>query len=194
MKNTKGNVVAISIIIVIVIIAWGVIGWLFAKEAQSPKLQSLATQSITPVAQKQPTAQPATQPVTQTTTESEQIKSVVKKFYDTYFEIVHKADAQYAQTGEGSQFGDQIKQQEVENVTSNFFMNTDNKMPLACTTDWATYSVKNYSQPIVSNNSATETVEFSYNSESKIYAKATLSLVKTSDTWKIDNLSCSNSK
>ena len=45
MKNKKGNVAVIAIIIVIVAISTGVIGWMFAKKAQAPEQKELTAQA-----------------------------------------------------------------------------------------------------------------------------------------------------
>ena len=68
MKNKKGNVAVIAIIIVVVAITVGVIGWLFAKNLQAPTPQPMVTQTTAPVAQTQPAVQratPASQPSVQ---------------------------------------------------------------------------------------------------------------------------------
>ena len=51
----------IAIIIAIVAIIAGIVGWLIAKKSQAPTLQTVATQPSIPVAQTQPTT-PVTQP------------------------------------------------------------------------------------------------------------------------------------
>jgi hypothetical protein len=64
MKNKQGNVAVIAIIIVIVAITSGAIGWLFAKITQAPTTQTAAIQSAipdTPIAQTQPAGQSSTQ-------------------------------------------------------------------------------------------------------------------------------------
>ena len=61
MKNKKGNVAVIAIIIVIVAITTGVITWLVATNSQAPVQQAVVTQPA-PVAKTQPTTQPITQP------------------------------------------------------------------------------------------------------------------------------------
>ena len=60
MKNKKGNIAVIAIIIVIVAITAGVSSWMFAKKSQIPTPQVVATQPTVPVAQTQPAVQPAT--------------------------------------------------------------------------------------------------------------------------------------
>ena len=63
MKNKKGNVMVIAIIIVIVAITAGVLGWLFAAKSQAPSAQTIS-QSTTPQTPTQPAvqvAEPATQ-------------------------------------------------------------------------------------------------------------------------------------
>ncbi|MDD5464630.1 MAG: hypothetical protein PHP62_05775 [Candidatus Moranbacteria bacterium] len=44
MKNKKGNAAVIAIIIVIVAITAGIVGWMFAKKSQAPDQQKVATQ------------------------------------------------------------------------------------------------------------------------------------------------------
>jgi hypothetical protein len=44
MKNKKGNVAVIALIIVIVAITAGAIGWIFAKKAQEPSQKAVVTQ------------------------------------------------------------------------------------------------------------------------------------------------------
>lgn len=63
MKNKKGNVAIIAIIIMIVAITAGVVGYLFAKKTQAPVAAPVVTQpvSITQV----PVTQPAVQPTAQ---------------------------------------------------------------------------------------------------------------------------------
>jgi len=58
MKNKKGNVAVITIIIVIVAITAGVIGWLIARTTQAPALQPVATQP-----QQVQTAEPTNAPI-----------------------------------------------------------------------------------------------------------------------------------
>jgi hypothetical protein len=55
MKNKKGNVAVIALIVVIVIITAGVVGWMFAKKQQISTPQAMMSQPGTPVAQTQPT-------------------------------------------------------------------------------------------------------------------------------------------
>ncbi|HEX8974355.1 MAG TPA: hypothetical protein VF817_02605 [Patescibacteria group bacterium] len=62
MKNKRGNVAVIAIIIAIVAIAAGVVGWMFAKKSQTPVTQTTATQQVTT----QPNVS-TTQPAEQTT-------------------------------------------------------------------------------------------------------------------------------
>ncbi|MDD5397127.1 MAG: hypothetical protein PHW24_03660 [Candidatus Moranbacteria bacterium] len=75
MKNKKGNVAVIAIIIVIVAITAGAIGYLFAMtRTQAPVQQTATTQPTTPVAQTQPVVQsttPTTQPAAQNTSVDE---------------------------------------------------------------------------------------------------------------------------
>ena len=63
MKNKKGNVAVIALIIVIVAITIGVITWLVATKSQAPAQQAVVIQPA-PVAKTQPVAQP-TAPATQ---------------------------------------------------------------------------------------------------------------------------------
>lgn len=60
MKNKKGNVAVIAIIIVVVAITAGVIGWLLSNRNQTPVQQAAVTQ---PAPVKSVTQTPATQPV-----------------------------------------------------------------------------------------------------------------------------------
>ena len=60
MKNKKGNVVVIAIIIAIVLITIGVIGWLIARQGQMPVAQPVVTQLFEPVSQTQRVAQSTT--------------------------------------------------------------------------------------------------------------------------------------
>jgi hypothetical protein len=60
MKNKKGNVAMIVLIVVIVAITAGAVGWMFAKKAQLSQPQVAITQPIAPVAKTQPVpTQPA---------------------------------------------------------------------------------------------------------------------------------------
>lgn len=70
MKNKKGNVAVITVIVVIVAITAGVVGWMFAKKSQAPAPQINAIQ---------PTAQ--TTPVAQNQIATEQIRPTVKSGY-----------------------------------------------------------------------------------------------------------------
>lgn len=65
MKNKQGYVAVIALIIVIVAITAGVVGWMFAKKSQAPVQQAAATQPTAPVAQTQPASQPIQQQATQ---------------------------------------------------------------------------------------------------------------------------------
>ena len=47
MKNKKGNIVVITVIIIIVAITAGVIGWLFAKKSQMPIQQNITQKPAT---------------------------------------------------------------------------------------------------------------------------------------------------
>ena len=60
MKNKKGNVAVIAIIIVIVAITAGIVGYLFAKKTQAPVVAPV----VTPPAVQTPVVQPTTQPIT----------------------------------------------------------------------------------------------------------------------------------
>jgi len=71
MENKKGNIVVVAIIIVIVAITFGAIGWLIARKTQAPvqNIQTAAPQPSMPVVQTQPNTTisettPATQPET----------------------------------------------------------------------------------------------------------------------------------
>lgn len=64
MKNKRGNVAVIGLIIVIVVITTGVITWLIATKSQAPVQQAVLTQPTAPVTQTQPVV--ATQPVNET--------------------------------------------------------------------------------------------------------------------------------
>lgn len=168
MKTKNGNILIIVALIVVVVITVGIVSKMFTRKTQES----------------------APQTVTQATTDAEQIKSTVKRFYEIYFGILAKADADFARTNDPVQFGDQIRQQEAENVMENFFVNTD-ETPFACTTDWAGFSMKNSTEPVVSNDRATTEVSFLMNNEElEINSTATLSLTKVSNTWKIDNITC----
>ena len=71
MKNKKGNVAVITIIVVIVAITAGVVGWLLAKNSQAPAPQSIAVQqpaTTTPVTQQTQPAVQQTAPTSQSTT------------------------------------------------------------------------------------------------------------------------------
>ena len=57
MKNKKGNVTVIALIIVIVAITAGFVGWMFAKKSQAPVQQTVVSQPIQ-VAQTQSAVQP----------------------------------------------------------------------------------------------------------------------------------------
>ena len=71
MKNKKGNVVMVALIIAIVAMTAGVLGWMFAKKSQAPFQKEVATtQQVTPtpVTQTQSIGRPvspATQPIGQ---------------------------------------------------------------------------------------------------------------------------------
>jgi hypothetical protein len=58
MKNKKGNVAVIALIIVIVAITAGAIGWIFAKKTQAPVQQAAVIQPVS-VEKTQPATQPA---------------------------------------------------------------------------------------------------------------------------------------
>ncbi len=66
MENKQYNISVIAIIVVIVTITAGVVGWIFAKKSQAPASQTVAMQETAPVAQTQPATQ-ATKPVAQPT-------------------------------------------------------------------------------------------------------------------------------
>jgi len=51
MKNKKGNIVIITIIIIVVAITAGVVGWKFAKKSQAPETQVATTQPVATVPQ-----------------------------------------------------------------------------------------------------------------------------------------------
>jgi hypothetical protein len=69
MKNKRGNITVIALIIVIVAITTAIITWLVATKTQAPVQQAVVTQPTTPVAKTQPVA-----PATQETTQSAQIE------------------------------------------------------------------------------------------------------------------------
>jgi len=70
-QNKKGNVAVVAIIIVIVAITAGIIGWLFTKKSQV-QVQPVATQSTPTVAQTQPVTTPTpTAPATQPQTNNQ---------------------------------------------------------------------------------------------------------------------------
>jgi len=60
----KGNTTVIAVIVVVVAITAGIIGWILAKNSQAPAQQA-TTQPSTPVAQTQPTTAPTQPQVTQ---------------------------------------------------------------------------------------------------------------------------------
>lgn len=78
MKNKKGNLNVIAIIIVIVAIITGVITWLVATKSQAP-IQKESTTQPAPVAKIQPITQPAT-PTTQPVPTSETSKKGIKEY------------------------------------------------------------------------------------------------------------------
>lgn len=68
MKNKKGNIAIISVIVAVAAITAGIVGWMLAKKSQVPVQQTTITQPPTPAAQTQPTApvaEPKTEPVVQ---------------------------------------------------------------------------------------------------------------------------------
>lgn len=176
--DKKVGVGIVAIIVVIVAITAGVIGMKLGGQQKS----ETAPAPVAAVQQPAQTAQTQSQP-----SDSEQISLVVKNFYNTYLAILKQADADYAVTKKTVQFGDKIKQQEANYVTSAFFINTENKTPIACTTDWSSwgnYNMKNYAQPIVTGLTATEKVTLPGG------GIATVSVKQDGGIWKVDNILC----
>ena len=79
MKNKKGNVAVIAIIIVIVAITAGVVGWLVARKSQAPVVNQPAVQPITQTPVVQPAQQSTAAPVGQKQTEEEQKTQTIAK-------------------------------------------------------------------------------------------------------------------
>ena len=63
MRNKKGNVVVIAVIIVIVAISAGLVGWMFAKKTQTSENQALVTQPAPISTTQTPQAQSNNQPI-----------------------------------------------------------------------------------------------------------------------------------
>ncbi|MEI7425464.1 MAG: hypothetical protein WCK16_00865 [Candidatus Moraniibacteriota bacterium] len=78
MKNKRGNVAVIALIIVIVAITTGVITWLIATKTQAPVQQAVVTQPA-PVAKTQPVVQ-STTPTAQSTPASDVSKQGIKEY------------------------------------------------------------------------------------------------------------------
>lgn len=187
--NQKSIIAILGVAVVVLIgatVYFATINRVSQQVAPTPKVVQQPAPIPTPVTQ---------QPASQIPNNNEQISSVVKKFYNIYFGITDSADTQYAQTKKPVQFGEKLRQMESANVTESFFANIDsNKTPAACTTDWEGVRVENYSEPTVSGDSATVVVTLSYSEQPTNYVVATVSLIKVSGAWKMDNVTCKLTK
>jgi hypothetical protein len=171
MKNERGNIAVVAIV-VIILITTGVYYLTFNKNVLTSSVQS----------NQQMNGQDAS---AQLTSDQKKIISVAKKFYD----VASEKDFQDKQI----RYSD-----ELNNITApNFYGNTDYDAYRNCTSELKNYSIRNYMQPSIrlpDGFVADVNVTFSKSDDPKIYATTRLSLMKSSGNWRIDTIKCNLAK